>query len=249
MLHAMLHGKLARQEEGMEDLLTSNAFGLLKYVPAHIALLPFLGAARDALSGLRLGSWLDGVAAVEKWSFWPTLCSAGCQPCEPDVDLTLSHSDGSRTRLLVEAKYRSGKSSFASGEAGPPNDQLAREFDNLRVAAQADRIDRCGVIYLTADVACPRAEIEESAREYLAKRGAMPMLFWLSWRTLPDVLNTDAARGYSMLRDLRKLFLRMRLTMFRSLPWRDVKAPEWRVAWPIKVPTAPAFAFGESGPR
>ncbi len=33
MLQAMFHGKLTHEEGGMEDLLTSNAFGLMKYLP------------------------------------------------------------------------------------------------------------------------------------------------------------------------------------------------------------------------
>jgi hypothetical protein len=249
MLHAMLHGKLTRQEEDMEDLLTSNVFGLLRYVPADAALLPFLGAAKDVISGLHLENWLRGVVALEGWTFWPALCSAGCIPCEPDVDLVLSHADGSRTRLLIEAKYRSGKSSFASAESEQPKDQLAREFDNLSVAAGAAGIDRYAVVYVTADVACPREEIEASAQEYLAKRGTKPILFWLSWRTLTDVLNGDAASAYPILGDLRQLLLRMHLFMFRSLPWREVKGPEWRFAWAMRVPAAPTVLFGGVRPR
>jgi len=44
----MLHGKLTRQEDGMEDLLTSNTFGLMKYFPSETVLtvlIPFLNLA------------------------------------------------------------------------------------------------------------------------------------------------------------------------------------------------------------
>ena len=47
MLQAMLRHKLTRAEEGMEDLLTSNTFGLMKYLPAHVALIPFLRRALE----------------------------------------------------------------------------------------------------------------------------------------------------------------------------------------------------------
>jgi hypothetical protein len=49
MLQAMLHHKLTREEESMEDLLTSNTFGLMKYLPYEMALLPFLRKAWDPL--------------------------------------------------------------------------------------------------------------------------------------------------------------------------------------------------------
>jgi len=52
MLQAMLHGKLTRKEESMEDLLTSNAFGLMKYLPPEAALFPFLSLAKDPFSDL-----------------------------------------------------------------------------------------------------------------------------------------------------------------------------------------------------
>ena len=49
MLQAMFHGKLTREEEGMEDLLTSNTFGLIKYLPPEAVLIPFLSLANDPL--------------------------------------------------------------------------------------------------------------------------------------------------------------------------------------------------------
>jgi hypothetical protein len=61
MLQAMLRGKLTRSEEGMEDLLTSNTFGVLKYLPPEAALLPFLRCAVNAvhpLTGANLGALL-----------------------------------------------------------------------------------------------------------------------------------------------------------------------------------------------
>ncbi len=48
MLQAMIHGKLTREEEGLEDLLTSNTFGLMKYLPPEAVLLPFLSLANEA---------------------------------------------------------------------------------------------------------------------------------------------------------------------------------------------------------
>jgi len=42
MLEAQLHGKLTREQENLEDILTSNVFGSIKYVPFKKGLLPIL---------------------------------------------------------------------------------------------------------------------------------------------------------------------------------------------------------------
>ena len=86
MLQAMLHGKLTRKEEGLEDLLTSNVFGLMKYLPLDLILLPFLALAKNPFSGQTLSNWLKDVAGVKEWYFWRPLSAPGCLACEPDVE-------------------------------------------------------------------------------------------------------------------------------------------------------------------
>jgi hypothetical protein len=159
MLQAILRGKLTRAEEGLEDLLTSNTFGLLKYLPPEAALLPFLGRAIDPLTQTPLADRLTGLVRVDRWEFWPTLTFPGCTPCEPDVLLVLSDGRGRRVGVLVEAKFRSGKSSVARLDQVAPHDQLARELDNLRAFAQDERLAAFAVLYLTPAVACPEADI------------------------------------------------------------------------------------------
>ena len=90
MLQAMLHGKLSPEEERLEDLLTSNIFGLLKYLPCELILLPFLSLSRNPLSSnAYLKDWLKDVSCVEKWEFWKTLNFEGCYLCEPDLIIHL----------------------------------------------------------------------------------------------------------------------------------------------------------------
>ena len=46
MFIAQIRNKLTRQEEHMEDLLTSNVFGLWRYLPAELGLLQLLETAK-----------------------------------------------------------------------------------------------------------------------------------------------------------------------------------------------------------
>jgi hypothetical protein len=47
MFIAQIRNKLTRQEEQMEDLLTSNVFGLWRYLPAELGLLQLLETAKN----------------------------------------------------------------------------------------------------------------------------------------------------------------------------------------------------------
>ena len=234
MLQAMLHGKLSRKEEDLEDLLTSNTFGLMKYLPTEAILLPFLSLAYDPFTQRFLAGWLRDVVDVEHWRFWPALDHPNCQACEPDVDMMFRHKNGSKTRVLVEAKYRSGKSSEATDRQTAPNDQLAREYDNLRFIAEEEGISRFGVIYLTADFSCPKKELEESALEYQKKRGVTPNLYWLSWRALFDILESKSSCEYRIIHDLRELLSRLNLTLFRRLRFYELIPLGWRFERAIK---------------
>jgi len=227
MLQAMIHGKLTREEEGLEDLLTSNTFGLMKYLPPKAVLLPFLSLARDPLRDRSLASWLQGAVKVESFRFWNSLEHPDCFRCEPDVHIVFLHDDGAKTWVLIEAKYRSGKSSEAVEDTERPNDQLACEFDNLKSISQQKGITRHALVYLTTDYTCPEKELQESADEYERKRGSIPNLYWLSWRMLYDVLESADYSDNGMIEDLKKLLLNLNLTMFRRLRFPELKRPEW----------------------
>ena len=133
-------------------------------------------------------------ALIESMCFWGYLAQPSCIPCEPDVELRLRDPKNGNIWLLIEAKYRSGKSSFASEKDSPPNDQLAREFDNLRVMAQKNNVTKVALVYVTADFVCPKGEIESSASDYRNSHLCDPSIYWLSWRILPQVLESVAAR-------------------------------------------------------
>jgi hypothetical protein len=75
MLDALIKGKLSREQENMEDILTSNVFGLMKYLPPSEALIPFLKQAEDP-EGCKPFEDLSSEAEAE-FEFWPTIECAG----------------------------------------------------------------------------------------------------------------------------------------------------------------------------
>ena len=230
MLMALLKGKLSREQENMEDILTSNVFGLLGYLPAERGLLPFLACAENQSGERPLACLAKPTIPADQqvsYEFWPWMEATDCFGCEPDVLLRIPRSGDNRLLVLVEAKYLSGKSSEASDEYSKPTDQLAREWDNLVRVAERESSEPV-LIYLTADMAYPTVDIMPSVEEYEAKRpdAARPTILWLTWRRIADVFGSTEER---ILQDLVLLVKRLNLTAFEGFsPIHQTAGLEWR---------------------
>lgn len=238
MIPALLHGKLSRRQENMEDILTSSVFGTLQYLPPEGGLFPFLQCTRFPNGG-GFNALEFGPGTNVEYEFWPQLhervpggCNEDrCIPCEPDVLLKIKPPVGRSIYILVEAKFRSGKSSDATDSEVAPTDQLAREWDNL-VELAYRRNAEPHLIYLTADVGIPGEEIQASEREYLSKRpaGAAFSCGWLSWRHLERVIRKLNEQGVDnpCLRDLTRLCRRLDLHFYDGISKITPEALHWR---------------------
>jgi len=212
MLAAQLHGKLTREEENLEDLLTSNVFGTFKYLAPELGLIPFFQQARD-LDGNPINSDLSQLSGVE-YLFWHFLQEEDCYPAEPDLLIVLDHLDGRKTVILVEAKLYSDKSSVA-GDSPKPYDQLAREYDNLERWANKRGITEKFLIYCTADVIPPWDAIRQSIEEFRSKRGQDCNIYWLTWRILPKLIGDSENL---ILQDLVRVLRRQSLFFYEGIP-------------------------------
>lgn len=224
MLMALLKGKLSHEQEKMEDILTSNVFGLLKYLPAENGLLPFLSEAQTPDGVLPLADLPNGTRA--DYEFWPQWQRGNCAFCEPDVLVRLTLPDNSKKLVLVEAKLWSGKSAGADDQVGsvPPNDQLAKEWDNLTIYAQEEVAEPI-LVYLTADLGRPSEAIQESTAEVRLKRGSEATIAWLSWRHLEAFV---AGTSDPLLRDLGAMLRKLTLFFFRGVsPIARVLPVDW----------------------
>lgn len=226
MTIAEIHGKISAAgtnlSERMEDLLTSDVFGCMRYLPAQKALIPFLCAARSFHGNI--------LTIPEKiirvyYSFWPWLKLSGRNPCEPDVVIGLEAEDGHVHLIMVEAKYYSGLSS-EEDERIEPNDQLARELDNLDAISCAVLgwkpnldISTRALLFVTQDMGIPRDLLAQSLSEYTRKRRREGDIFWVSWRVLPSILEQSLGiesipEHTAVLKDMLTLLLRKDLRRF-----------------------------------
>ncbi len=218
MLMGFLRGKLVRYflrpPFEIEDLLTAIVFGACSYVDADIAILPFMGAARDA-SGRRLGDHLAGVTDVE-YRFWDrslgetagfdsTLRDDSSEPgAEPELVLRFQQSKSPDLLVLVEAKLLSGKSSRPSNN-GPVTDQIGKYWLRLLREAAATGAVPIGVVYVTRGAAFPFDEVEETQFELLQKGHAPAPIYWLSWRTFGEVMGHETRAKYRVLDEVVQL--------------------------------------------
>lgn len=229
MTIAEIRGKIADSgtnlSERMEDLLTSDVFGCLRYIPAERVLLPFL---ETGLSFHGSTFRMDDEVAKVHSAFWPWLTPPGCIPCEPDVVFGFETDRRQVHIVMIEAKYYSELSS-EEDQRPEPNDQLARELDNLNSTTAFMlkwnpnlEVASRSLVYVTQDMGMPRDDIANSLAEYERKRGSGGDIYWTSWRLLAPILETELAAEAdptyrAVIGDLLKLMLRKGLTMFRGV--------------------------------
>lgn len=183
MLYAETHGKLGRDgsraHDRAEDLLTSTAFQLLRYLSFETgvgAVLRRVRAVRaDGSVSNELPAWLhlEGATRADV-KFWQSFGKHG----QPDVLTELFEGDESRGQFVIEVKLDSPKSGEATDEdevtEKPDADQLYKYLQGLRErAGGAAR----GVVYLTSHAIPPTEQLAAS----LSREGG-DWLAWLSWR-------------------------------------------------------------------
>ena len=225
MLEALLERKLSREQENMEDLLTSMVFGSFRRMPAAQGLLPFLRKSEDIIgtSPLIQNDKLYS-AEYNQYRFWPPWQKFGnVDSCEPDVVIRLDAGIEKDILILIEAKYLSGISSFSS--KGPTvSHQIAKEWLHLNRKAK-----KCNcipwLIYLTTDMGknARKKDIDEAQKEIIKKCGkhaTKPTISWLSWRVLSKLFDERSNDNFqsSAIRDIRKLADRLNLNYFEGIP-------------------------------
>lgn len=235
LLQALLKGKLTHEEENMEDLLTSNVFGSIKYVPIQDALLPLLKCCQNDRGEFLLAE----SASIREvhYQFWPRINEVKNRGCEPDVLITIHINSVQKMIILVEAKYHSGKSSEAIEENENIKktlnlkDQLAIEWDNLIHLANREKAIPV-LLYVTADIGFPKKSIEASYKEYKKYRYQEMNVYWISWRKLPNLF---IGSEKTILIDLVKVLKKLGLVSFEQIKcskppqiiWTFNKINEW----------------------
>ncbi|MDF2627295.1 MAG: hypothetical protein K0R39_1126 [Symbiobacteriaceae bacterium] len=215
--------------------LTSDTFAPLRYLPRKGAVARLIS---DAITpaGLTLGAHdviariTTGALAIteEHFAFWPRR-----DGIEPDLVIQWKFEHEAPFWLLIEAKYRSGKSGTdapdqAKAQEEPIRDQLAKEYRYLTHLLGADST-RSALIYLTAHRSCPEADLKDSlASIRKADAAAGSNLYWLGWHHIHGRIQalraqTAADHELALLGDIQALLERKGLATLQ--PWAMAPDP------------------------
>jgi hypothetical protein len=271
MTIAELHGKLAPDRpsgvhERIEDLLTSDVFGTMKYAGWEYGFLDWLLQAQPAPIAPvppPISTYLaaDGVKYVD-YAFWPTLSNNR----EPDVALLFGFEEAEPVLILVETKYFSGTSDWEGDEDSNPygitGNQIADQVRGLKQMTAQDlaswfksapalrdlsashRIQRLH-LFVTMHTVLPRQDYELSKRK-LGPHWPIPA-HWLSWTSLAgclrDNLHQSDWRLAELIGDLYRLLRRKGLVPFKGFtmePWEGTSSTSsfWRENWWSFTPLA-----------
>jgi hypothetical protein len=216
MLQAELHNKDSTQSlmKDMEDVLTSNVFGVLKNIDPY-----FLKHILQKRIGVDL---TDEELIMEFWPSYKNL--SGRLASEPDCIIRSQH-----VLIVIEAKYNStfGQDSFSlDGEY----DQLKREYRLLEEMFR--HYPSRYLVTVTADYICPEKSIVQQFRGEEFRDTIPDNLKWLSWYQIYTDLE-EAVKQYrtcqyskqwihELLRLLRKKNLKG-FTGFHTLEFEEVE--------------------------
>ena len=197
MTIAEIRGKLSSSGSNIhdrnEDLLTSDVFGCLRYLPFDEGCRAILTQAQRCF-GCNADTkklCIDPIDKDVKFHFWRRLGRS-----EPDV--LIEHG---KHLIMMEVKYLSSKSGHHEAVENDENrhgvarpDQLAREFQDLMAYGN---YSKRSLIYLTAHRSLPQEDIEAGYKQ-LKKWNYGPLekykdnIYWLSWfevyKTISELL-------------------------------------------------------------
>lgn len=239
MVMAELYGKISRSGSNIsdrsEDLLTSDVFGALRYLPPNEGLIPILCAAKS-FSDSECLEFGEG-EVLKETLFWNRLTKS-----EPDVIVVFE-----KTIVFIEVKYLSSKSGHYSEELestinleAASSDQLYREFEDLH--NYKGKFERRFLIYLSAHRKMPVEDIRSGSRAISVLNAKLALLFemntfWLSWYdiyTTVQQLITDQKNPYliQVLLDIKNLLFKKGFRYFQG--YRSEYFPYSIDAFPLR---------------
>jgi len=230
---AEIYGKISSVgsniSDRLEDLLTSDIFGPLRYLPFQEGLLNILLQAKNYNNDDRISLDKGDKNPIPKIRFWPKLARS-----EPDVLIEFG-----TYLFMVEVKYLSGKSGhFIENWTEQGNfesasyDQLGREF--LDLLDFPGKFQRRSLIYLTSHRTLRVNDIKAGYEAIITTHPKncgiwyQDNTYWLSWFTVHESISNllDKQQDYYqrlILTDIKSLLHKKGFRFFEGFANLDIK--------------------------
>jgi hypothetical protein len=197
---AEIYGKISSTGSNLsnrlEDQLTGNVFGTLRYLHPNKALIPFLSKAISNKNGIISRLALPEISIdTLQVDFWTRDYPGN----EPDIRISYTDHDGKNVVIIIEVKYRSGLSSDDVDKEcitniDESNNQLLKQIKSLRNNHKTERKIQ---IYLTQDAAIPLDTVEYVNRILIKDKIDDVEFYWLSWHDLTEILEISIEKETS----------------------------------------------------
>lgn len=201
MYLAEIHGKLSRENEKKEDILTSNVFSFFKYTDRSIFLYRFLRSLDLKIS-------IEDAINAE-FIFWPNYADG----TEPDLVILVGDY-----YLLIEAKYFSGFGKKTSTKKNQLDREIKGGMDEARSLDKEFKI-----IAVTAHYYKPSDIAEDIPMEYHS------CFQWINWQSIAFFINQTLenhprmpAEMWLFANDLYRLLVKKNLRNFEGIKALDV---------------------------
>lgn len=251
MTIAELKGKLSPDSpngasDRMEDLLTSDVFGTMRYVGFEKGFIDWIVQAQSAPvspASEPIPDFFKGrLIETVRYSFWPTLPNGR----EPDVALLFFFNSGLPLLIVVEAKYFSGTSDWDDKEKnellGVTGNQIADQvlslgrmtIDKIAKWFELENIDTLFSdqqhiekihLFVTMHSVLPSLDYQKS-KDKVGSSWPIPS-YWLSWDRLASSMEPHIQKSHdgidALLQDLYLLLKRKGLIPFQgfnTIPWQ-----------------------------
>lgn len=238
---AEVYGKISSTgsnlSERLEDQLTGDVFGTLRYIDYKYGLIPILMESyyiskREERKYLKFKE-----PNVKKIRFWPWIIEA-----EPDLIIEMKENSHEPIIIQVEVKYYSGLSSDDSPAdnveisdkmeikeqtINTSRNQIVRQIRSLKKAYPGHRRIQ---IYLTTDVVYPKELLSRVQIKLENEDLKATELYWLSWHDIPSILKKFykyfCGRENIIVSDLLMLLEKKGFARFSILQLPIVSAPK-----------------------
>ena len=275
MTIAELHGKLNPERpqgvsERMEDLLTSDVFGTMKYAGWDKGFIDWIKTAEAApvspIAPPITSLFGTGEISQVYYRFWPVLTNGR----EPDLALLVAIDNRKFLLITVEAKYFSGTSDWDDEEWAEQRDltgsQLADQVLGLYKMSEGELVQWFSVkakgqealkkheltkihLFITVNSVLPVLDYEKAVKKM---NGPWPVSsYWLSWHGLSEYLEKHLDEQITgqkeLIKDLYLLLQKKRLVPFSGFSMspsqlRIHEASFWIESyWDLKRPDLPEY--------